>query len=83
LGERGDEGLSCNTSWKSMWWLLEVEGGPLFCWVCEMREMKGGLFFLCSAQSRFWGWTEGEKGWVESHFWRPGKKKRKGLGGLV
>ena len=49
LGERGDEGLSCNTGWKSIWWLLEVEGGPLFCWVCEMREMKGGLFFLCSA----------------------------------
>jgi hypothetical protein len=27
LGERGDEGLSCDTGRKPIWWLLEVERG--------------------------------------------------------
>jgi hypothetical protein len=37
--KKKDEGLSCNTGWKPIWWRLK---GVLFCWVCEMGRWRGG-----------------------------------------
>ena len=80
LGEKKEMKASLITLDESLHGSLwRLKRAVLFCWVCKMREMKGGIFFLYSAESRLLAWVEREKGWVKSCFWKPGKKKRKGM----